>query len=150
MAQMVGFMGAIMSAVGSVRQGNIAKNAADYNAQVDEQNAQVALNQGTQQQEIVRRRAQQAIGEQLASVSSSGTGLNGSNLDLLSESLYNKELDSLNIRYESELKARGLQSQAQLTRIEGKQARTAGYLSAAQSIGKAFGSSYLNAGGTLN
>lgn len=141
--------GTAMSAVGAIRQGNAAKAAGDYNAQIAENNAATAYSQGTVQQEAQRAKAREVIGLQLASVSNSGTALSGSNLDLLGESLYNQELDSLNIRYQSDLTAKGLQAQAVQDRYQGKQARTAGYLNAAASLMRA-GSSYTNAGGKLN
>jgi hypothetical protein len=44
------------------------------------------------------------------------------------------ELDALNIRYESELQAKGLLNQASLSRFEGKQARKASYWQAGTSL----------------
>lgn len=149
MAGAIGMISAGISAAGAIRQGNVAESAAEYNAQVAENNAEVVRAQGTLQQEAQRAKARALIGDQLAAVSSSGTSVSGSNLQLLGESLYNAELDALNIRYESELNARGLQSQATQERWQGKQAKIASGFNAAAQIGKGF-SSYASAGGSLN
>lgn len=149
MAQILMVAGTALQAVGAIRQGNYANEAAKYNAAVQEQAAATVNAQATGRQELQRAKARETIGAQLAATSESGTSLSGSNLDLLSESLYNAELDALNIRYEADLNAKGLMDQAKLTRAEGKNARTAGYISAAAAIAKG-SSSYLNGGGQLN
>jgi hypothetical protein len=150
--------GALLSylAVGSAAVGAVAAVSAsqqqaaaeEYNAQVAENNATTARQQASAAEEAQRQRARQAIGMQLAATSASGTSLNGTNLDLLNDSLYNVALDSMNIRYEGELKANGLQAQAELDRSQASSTRTGGYLTAA---GKLIGgsTSYLQAGTTV-
>lgn len=117
-----------------MRQGNAAKAAGQYNAQVAEQRAVTVRQQTMQREEVHRERARHQIGMQLAATAESGTALAGSNLDLLSRSLYDAEMDALQIRYEGELNARGLINQAQLDRSMGREAGNAGYLSAASSV----------------
>lgn len=133
---------AVVSAIGSIRQGNAANESAKYNAAQIEQSAGIERAQATIKQEDQRAQARSVIGRQLATVAESGTGLSGSNLDLLGESMYNAEMDALNIRYGSELNAVSSLNQANVTRREGKNARTAGYLSAASSLASA-GAGYM-------
>jgi hypothetical protein len=137
-----------LQALSAIQQGNQAQAAANYNAQVLENQAQTERNQATVRQEAQRREARQVIGQQLAATSESGAGLSGSNLDLLTESLRNSELDALNIRYQSELNAQGLQQQAGLERFQGKQAKYQSRMSAAGSLLNASGS-YFGAGNKL-
>lgn len=142
------YIAAAVSAAGSIGQANSASSAAKYNAAVQEQAAETTRAQATIQQEAQREKARQTIGRQLAEVSSSGTSLTGSNLNSLSDSLYNAELDSLNIRYESELNARGLEADAALSRSKGDSSQMAGILNAASALTSA-GGSYLNRGSSV-
>lgn len=133
-----------LQAMSAIQQGNQAQAAANYNAQVLDSQAQTERQQATVRQEAQRSEARQVIGRQLAATSESGTSLTGSNLDLLSDSLHNAELDALNIRYQSELSAQGLQQQAGLERFQGKQSKWQSRLSAAASLLNSSGS-YLGA-----
>lgn len=139
---------AAVAAVGAVSAAQSQAAAEEYNAKVADNNAMTARQQASQQEEAQRARARQVIGSQLAATSQSGTGLSGSNLDLLTSSLYGSEIDAMNIRYEGELKASGLNAQAELDRTQASNTGTGGYLSAA---GKLMGASasYLSAGGSV-
>lgn len=142
------YIAAGIAAVGAVQQGNAAKSAADFNAKVAHANAENVNAQTTARQELVSERARQTIGDQLALGGQSGFELGGSRLDLLSQSLWNAEMDALNVRYEGDLKASGLNSQAKLDNFQGEQAQTAGYFSAASSLaGGAY--SYTRRGGNI-
>lgn len=132
-----------VSAVGAISGGIQANNAAKYNATVLEQQAATTRNQGLAREELQRAQARQHIGTQLASTAQSGVALDGSAVDNLQTSMLNAEMDALNIRYERDLNATGLLSQANITRFQGKKARTAGYLSAAGSLMNG-ASGYLN------
>lgn len=139
---------AAVGAVATVYSAQQQADAQDYQADVADKNAMVARSQASAREEAQRQHARQIIGKQLAATAESGGGLTGSNLDLLGSSLYSAELDSLNIRYEGELKASGLTDQAGLLRSEASDTRAGGYLSA---TGKLIGASstYLNAYGTV-
>jgi hypothetical protein len=123
-----------MSAIGAIQQGNNAKAAADYNAGIMEQNATIERQQATAREETQRRQARQILGEQRAGFSQAGIGLGGSASDIMDESATNAELDALTLRYEGDLRARGLMAQAESERFQGRNARTAGYMGAAGSI----------------
>lgn len=126
--------GTAMSAIGAITQANNAKAAADYNAAVMEQNAGIERQQAGQREEAQRRQARMVLGEQRAAFSQAGTGLGGSAADIMAESATNAELDALTLRYEGDLRARGLMAQAEAERFQGRSARTAGYLSAAGTV----------------
>jgi hypothetical protein len=125
------YIAAAIGAAGAIRSANVQRNAADYNAQVREQQAHTTAVQTVTAEEEARRHARKVIGTQLAAISESGTGLSGSNLDLLNESLYNSEMDALNIRYQGDLQQRGLLEEAKQSRRQGRDAQAGGYLNAA-------------------
>lgn len=136
---------AAVSAVGTVYSASKQADAQDYNAKVRDQNAEVARNQAVVREEDQRQRGRAMIGRQLAASSESGAELSGSNLDLLSSSLYGMAMDTANIRYEGALKSSGLEGQAELNRQQADATRTGGYLSAAGQLTGAT-SSYIRTG----
>lgn len=141
-----------VSAVGAISQGQSAKAAADsqaqameYNAAADRARAVQTRQMGGIQEDEQRRNARAIIGKQIAASAGAGAGLNA---DLLRSSIFNMEADTQSIRYDTELKAAGLNDQAAVsmanastTRNQGKAAETAGYLNAAGTLLNA-GTSY--------
>jgi hypothetical protein len=130
-----------VSAIGSIRQGQAAQQAADANARSMEANAAIARSNAAAQDEQMRRQARAQQGRALAASAEAGAGLNA---DMLRQSIYDAEMDSATIRYEGNLRAAGLQDQANMQRWEGKQKKTAGYLNAAGTLLNA-GASYYGA-----
>lgn len=141
-------VGTAMSAIGAIQQGNAM--AANYkakamaqkrNAKIMEMNAQAAAGQAAATEDAQRRKARQIGGMQRAAISEAGTGNGGTNALLVEQSGRNAELDALNIRYEGELKRRGLLNEAGNERYGAKinsmnagTARTAGYIGAGTSL----------------
>lgn len=125
---------AAVGTVSAVQQADTSRKAAHTNADIAAANAQEVSRQATEQIEGQRAKARSVIGQQLAATSESGTGLNGSNLDLLNQSLVNNEKDSLSIRYGSDRASSGLNTQAGFDRFQGDSAQTGGYLSAAGAL----------------
>ena len=118
-----------------------------YNATIDRQNADSALQQSASEQARQNRRARQVMGEQRAATAQSGTGFGGSNADILDQSATLAELDMLNVAYEGQMRARGHEIQAQgedysagVNRSNAKKARRAGVFSAGRSLLTGFGS----------
>ena len=147
-APTISAIGAAVSAVGLLSQADAQRKAANNNADLKNAAAAETSRQATLQIEQQRTRARSVIGQQLASTAESGTGLNGSNLDLLQQSLTNNELDSLNIRHGANLNAAGLTQQAGMDRAYGSNAQTGGYFSAAGTLLNG-GASYLRSGSVL-
>lgn len=147
------FVGAaVVTAIGAVAQGRQQQAAAqseanmqDYNAKVSEIQARQAQAAASNQQDEQRKRARQQIGLQLASSAEAGAGLNP---DLLRASIFDMEADTQAIRYEGNLRAQGLneqadinQSGAQFSRSQGDAAMSGAYLSAAGSLVGGYGQS---------
>lgn len=145
------YAAAAVSAVSAVQQADTTRKTMHTKADIDRQNAIEVSRQATDQIEGQRAKARSVIGAQLASTSESGTGLSGSNLDLLNQSLVNNASDSLSIRYGASRNASGLNAQAGFDDFQGSSAQTGGYLSAAGSLlnGAAIGSRYTQNGSVI-
>ncbi len=118
---------AAVGAIGSIQAGRQANAAAQSEALRMEQQAGVTITDGMAQDEQQRRQARLMIGQQLAAGAEAGGGLNA---EQLRQSVFDAELDSASIRYGVMSRASGLRDQARITRMQGKQAQRAGYLSA--------------------
>jgi hypothetical protein len=139
---------AAISAVGSIQAGqaaqdqaNAAAQANQYNAKVKEMQAGIERQQANAREEQQRRKARQILGEQRAGIAQAGIGMMGSALDISEESATRAELDSLTIRYEGELAAKGMLAdavaeryEAGVNRMAGRNAMTGAYLSAGSAI----------------
>lgn len=123
-----------VTALGQIAAGQAAADAASTNARAMRAEADIARQQGNAREEAQRRRAREVLGQQRAAIGQAGIGWGGSASDVLEASAAAAELDALNVRYESELQARGLLNQASLTEWEGKQAKRASRVAAASTI----------------
>lgn len=142
--------GAIMGGKAEAAQAQAQANAYTQQAQLDEANAKVRLQQADAQEEAVRRETRRRLGQLRGEIIQSGTGLGGSNAAIYQQSARDAELDALNVRYGGLMEARGLMNQASANRYnaaaakaQGKAAKRAGYMRAGTSIltGMAGGSS---------
>jgi hypothetical protein len=152
---------AAMSAVGAIQQGmaaqaqaQAAQGAANYNATIKRQQAASELQQANAREEQQRRGSRQLLGQQRAALAQAGIGAGGSALDIEEQSADRAELDALTMRYEGDLRAKGLLAAAEGAEYEGRAAIAAGqnamtgaYLSAGASLLSAAGSyKYYSAG----
>lgn len=128
------FLALAGTAVGAAGQ-IAAGNAANATAQAQEQ----ALEQ---QQEAERRSAAFEISQQQrqddleqsaarAAIGASGVGFAGSPTAVLTANRGQQQLDLEAIRYGSTLRQNALSTQADITRMQGRQARTAGFINGA-------------------
>ena len=128
-------IGTVISAVGSIQQGNAAKAAADYNAAVARNNAiaarQTAAANAKRQERLARKRQ----GTIRANVGASGTELlGGSAMDVLEDSAMEEELERLSILHGGEVQARGFEADARLEKARGAAAQRSGYMSAGSTL----------------
>lgn len=152
---------AAVSAVGAIQQGmaaqaqaKAAQGAAEYNATIKRQQAASELQQANAREEQQRRGTRQVLGQQRAALAQAGIGMGGSALDIEEQSADRAELDALTMRYEGDLRAKGLLAAAEGAEYEGRAAISAGknamtgaYLSAGASLLSAAGSyKYYSAG----
>lgn len=123
--------GAVISAVGAMRQGEAANNAAQFNATVNLQNAQIARQNAQDEAAQADRESYLRLGAiRAAAGASGGAAGEGSVLDILADSASQSELEKQQIIYRGELQARGYQNTATLDTYSGEQAKSSGYLKA--------------------
>ena len=136
--------GTAVSAIGAMNQGKAAQQAANFNAQVAQNNA-IAARQAAA--ENARREAR--AGRIRTGALRARSNLDAS-MDLLEDSVMEEELNVNSILHAGELEALGLETSASLSRAQGAAARQAGNAKAFGSLlsgaGKAAGS--LPSGGT--
>lgn len=126
--------GMVLGAVGSIQQGNAAADAANFNAQVANQNSALALQRGEESAARVRRDNLRHQGAQKAAIGGSGLKLTGTVLDVLSDSAIEGELMALDAKNAAVNEARGLRAQAGLSRSKAESARSAGFLGAGSAL----------------
>ena len=123
--------GAAISAYGAIQQGQQAKKAADYNAQLRTRDSRVALDQANQEAQQVRWAGQRAQGSLLAGYGASGVTGDGSPMDVLAASVSQAKLDEETVLYKGRMKSMGYESDAALNRVQGKNAVQQSQLQAA-------------------
>lgn len=123
-----------VGAVGSIQQGKAAQSAANYNAQLQEQEAAQRSREASLAEEATRRRSRQQLGRQRAQLAESGIGFEQMGTSLIEDSVKFAEMDALNVRYEGATQRRGLLAGSNLSRAEGKNARRSSYFNAAGSL----------------
>lgn len=133
----------LLGAVGSIQQGQAAAKAAKYNNQVAQMNAKIserrakdALERGADEEQKKRQQVQQILGQQQAAMAANGVDVSfGSPLDTIVDTAVLGELDALTIRsnayreeYDYRVQAANQRAGGQLSLMEGRAAKTAGYL----------------------
>ena len=134
-------IGAMSSAAAQSQSYKSQAAADDANAEVLKQNAVQARQESSTQEDALRQRQRQIRGQQVASIAQSGIGFSGTGGDLLEQSDIASTLDDLSVRYEGEMKAKGLNQQASqstydaaMARANASNATTAGYFGAAGAL----------------
>lgn len=128
-------VGTAVTVVSAIQQGKAAKRAADYNAQVAQQNAMLAREQAQANARIADRRNRLRLGAiRAAQGASGGAAGEGSVLDVLGDVATQGELEKQQILYSGEVQARGYSNEATLSRMKGKSASAAAKLKAGSAL----------------
>lgn len=133
--------GGAVAAVGSYQQGKAQKAQYEYQAKVNEENAKIAQQnanvqrqQGIEEARLQRLKTASVIGSQQAAMAANGIDVTqGTAVDVIGDTAAMGELDALQTQYNYEMKAMGYETeagnfknQANLDRISGQNAYTAG------------------------
>jgi hypothetical protein len=124
----------LIGAAGAIAQGQQANAAAQAQARALEQQAEAerkAAGYEVMQQDRQNQLAQSAA---RAQVGASGVGLQGSPTEALLANVGQQQLDLEAIQYGSTIKQNNLRTQAEITRQQGKQAKTASFINAGSSL----------------
>lgn len=117
--------GAYSTAQAQRANANAQAAAADYNAKVQEQNAQLARQNAAAAEEMQRQQANQLLARSRAAAVESGFDPASGSMDLLQQqNADNAELDAKMIRYKGELEARGYSAQSALSTFSGEVGRS--------------------------
>lgn len=114
-------IGTGVSAIGQIQQGNAARRAGEFNAQVSQNNAVAARASAKEDARRFARMARKQEGERIVS---------GASLDLLEDSAMEEELEALGFIHAGEIQAIGFQTDAQIQRAGGIAAQRAGRVGA--------------------
>lgn len=132
----------LLGVAGTLGAGQAQKNASEYNAKVQEQQAQITNDQAAAKaSEIAMRTRQKQAGVRAASLES-GLELSGSVNDVLDTVQTQGTLDAMTAIYDGTTRAQGLRQSAALERSKGKSAVTASYLGAGSSLLTGFSKLY--------
>ncbi len=135
-------VGTAMSMQGAQQQGQAGQAAAQYNYQVNQQNAKLAIEQAASEEQKLRVSGQKSLGAARANYGASGVQMDASALDVLEESAKNIEMDALEVRHKGALKAWSYQANAGLNLLEGEASARAGSMGAATALVKGAGAVY--------
>lgn len=123
-------IGGVVKGIGEVFNAKQEADVGDFNARILQQKAE-AQRQSQELLEQQKRRAIDArIGTQVALYGKSGVKFTGSAIDVVANSLANAEMDLAIDKYNSEVKARGLENEARIVRSEGRQRSAVGFTKA--------------------
>jgi hypothetical protein len=127
-------IGTAFSVVGALSQGQQSNSAAEYNAQVANNNAIASRQQAEANAAAQQRKARLTQGAMRAGYGAAGVGLEGSPMDVLEQSASMAELDRQNILYGGTLKAQGYGATAGLELMRGDAAVTGSYFNAGSAL----------------
>jgi hypothetical protein len=119
-------MGSVMSAQAQKKEGEAAKEAAQYNAAISRRNAEISMDQAAMDAEAQGRDARAKAGSMRAAYGASGVTMEGSPLDVLESSAITAEQDRQTILYKGRIKALGFEDEATLYDMSGENAEERG------------------------
>ena len=126
---------AVVGALSAIQQGKAAKAAADFNATISAQNADIARADAALQAQQIDRDNYLRLGAiRTAQGKSGGAAGEGSVLDVLGDQAAQGELEKQYALYQGEQRARGFTNTANLDTFSGKQAQKSGYLKAGSEL----------------
>lgn len=139
----IGSLFGLISGIGQFFGAKEENAAGDYNASLFENQA-VAERQSQSLLEAQKRRITKAtIGSQIATAGAQGFRFSGDPITIMMDSMANSEMDIAIDKYNAEVRARGLQNQANLERYEARKRATGSYLDASSSFLSTAASTFL-------
>lgn len=117
----------------AVAQGQAAKDAAEFNADVAKNAALAEQQKASFEAQQIQRRNRLRLGEQRALVAKSGITIESAD-DVIYDSAVQGELERLAALYGGNSASTYYSSKAKLSRLEGRNAETAGYLQAGGTV----------------
>lgn len=111
--------GSVMSFKGTRAAAKSARQVAEYNAQVAENEAVLLARAKRDEEAGLRRQGERLIASQRTATAASGIQMSGSALQALASSYYGIEADAAKIRYAGSIEQIQKASEADITRVQG-------------------------------
>ena len=128
-------IGTGLQAYGQYESGREAKKAADYNAEISKQQADMTRQRAALNEFKKRKEMGIVIGEQQAAYAKAGVvTTTGSPIDVMTDSIANAELDIAIDNYNNEVAARGYESEAERELEAGEAAAEEGMIGAGTTL----------------
>lgn len=112
-------LGGMMGYKGNMAAARSARQVAEYNAQVAENEAVLLARAKRDEEAALRRQSDRLIGTQRAMTAASGVQMTGSPLQALADTYFSTEEDAARIQYAGSIEQVQKESEAALTRAEG-------------------------------
>jgi len=97
-----------------------ARQTAEYNAKVRENEAVLVARQKVEEEANLRRQSKRLVSTQRVATAASGIEMSGSPLQALADTYFNTEMDALKIQYAADVAATAAEAEATLARAEGR------------------------------
>ena len=116
---------AVLGYKGNQAAAKAARQTAEFNAQVAENEAVILQRRKVDEETNMRKQSDRLIASQRVATAASGIQMSGSALDALADSYFNTEMDALRIQYAADIEQTAKASEAALSRAEGRARSTA-------------------------
>lgn len=126
--------GSVIGAVGAISGGQNQSAIAEYNALLSERDAKAAKIAAADEEAKLHRQRAQVSSAQRVAAGKSGLVLEGSPIEVFGDTVYQAELDAQRIRYAGSVEEAKALGQAAGWRMQGRAAKTAGYIGAGSSL----------------
>lgn len=136
-------IGAALGAVGQVAQGMAANSAAKANAKAMKQQAFLERESGAYQANRQRDQLNRLTGRQINNLAANGMGMDGSAVDVIQDSRREGELDIAATLFGANIRSNNLETQAQITKAQGRSAMIGGIIGGVNSLVGGLGRSYI-------
>jgi hypothetical protein len=112
--------GGVMGYKGNQAAAKAARQTAEYNAKVAENEAVILQRQKIDEEANLRQASARVVSTQRVATAASGVQMSGSPLRALRDSYFNTEMDALKIQYAADIQQTAKASEAALARAEGR------------------------------
>jgi hypothetical protein len=116
---------AVLGYKGNQAAAKAARQTAEFNAQVAENEAIILQRRKVDEEANMRKQSDRLIATQRVATAASGVQMSGSALNALADSYFNTEMDALRIQYAADIEQTAKASEAALARAEGRARSTA-------------------------
>lgn len=131
--------GTLFGALSNVSSGSSAAGADAYNAQLDQQRSQAALDTANAQATQVAQDNKRKMGEVAANIGASGVETTGTPLSVMADQAMQGELARQLTQYQGTVQANAYNAQAQLDEAKAKQDENSGLFGAGGTLLSGFG-----------